>query len=274
MGSEPRLLDIARGSRRVRRLDLDRFRVSEVVFASGFRLPSHHHQRGCVSVILEGHFLERFGRRECRCPPGSVLTKPPGETHEDRWFEGTARHLVIEPDETAHESLGECAQLVEAVFHARDPGVALLARRILQELRVEDSGQALAVEGLALELMVRVLRGPRDDVSHNSPPEWLLQSRDLLHDRFLEDVRLDELADVAGVHPSHLCRTFSRYFGIGPAGYQRRLRLEAARRELAETDYPISRIALRNGFSDQSHLTRVLKDATGLTPARYRRLHR
>jgi AraC family transcriptional regulator len=106
------------------------------------------------------------------------------------------------------------------------------------------------------------------------PPEWLERVRESLHDRYAESVRLADLAREAGVHPSHLSRSFSRFFGTGLGDYLRALRIAAARRELETTDRPIARIALRTGFSDQSHLTRWLKRATGMTPGQYRAAHR
>jgi len=39
---------------------------------------------------------------------------------------------------------------------------------------------------------------------------------------------------------------------------------------LAETDLPLAEVALEAGYFDQSHLTNILKRATGHTPAAYR----
>jgi AraC family transcriptional regulator len=69
-------------------------------------------------------------------------------------------------------------------------------------------------------------------------------------------------------------RTFGAVHGRTLGQYVRELRLEAAQAELAQGARPLAEVALRAGFSDQSHLTRALKRATGLTPARYRSLAR
>ena len=52
--------------------------------------------------------------------------------------------------------------------------------------------------------------------------------------------------------------------------YARRRRLDYARRQLADPDRPLAQIAADAGFADQSHLTRVFKRFTGLTPGQYR----
>jgi AraC family transcriptional regulator len=80
-----------------------------------------------------------------------------------------------------------------------------------------------------------------------------------------------DLAALAGVHASHLLRTFRRYHGATVATYVRRRRIERARVEVAKGDRPLSMIALDAGFSDQSHFTRVFRQTFGETPARYAR---
>ena len=44
--------------------------------------------------------------------------------------------------------------------------------------------------------------------------------------------------------------------------------------ELAGSQRPIAAIATSLGFADQSHFSRVFARVTGMTPGRYRKLHR
>jgi AraC family transcriptional regulator len=46
--------------------------------------------------------------------------------------------------------------------------------------------------------------------------------------------------------------------------------MEAAKHLLEQGDASLSQVAYAAGFADQSHLTRAIRGATGLTPARYR----
>jgi len=266
----PKSLDVTTGAPEVQELDLGTLRVSHARFPGGQTLASHYHPRACVSVILEGGFVQRFGGRSFECEAGSVLVKPPEETHQDRWVDVPTRHLIIEPHPARHDRLGTLSVLVEGIHFQRQPGVQALALRLLREMSTHDSAQALAVEGLTLELLARIARRESEGTESSDAPQWLERVRDLLHDRFRESPSLEELGAAAGVHPTHVSRTFTRVFGVGPAAYIRRLRLAAAKRELLATEDPISRIALRNGFSDQSHFTREMKRETGVTPGQYR----
>ncbi|MDP3908824.1 MAG: helix-turn-helix domain-containing protein [Gemmatimonadales bacterium] len=52
------------------------------------------------------------------------------------------------------------------------------------------------------------------------------------------------------------------------------MRAAAHARELARADAPLSDVALRAGFADQSHFTRFFRRTMGVTPLAYRRERR
>jgi AraC family transcriptional regulator len=93
---------------------------------------------------------------------------------------------------------------------------------------------------------------------------------DLLEARFTEPPGLGELAEAAGVHPSHLLRVFRARQGCSPGEFVRRRRVAFACRRLSDTRDPLALIALASGFADQSHFCRVFRRQMGVTPAAYR----
>jgi AraC family transcriptional regulator len=82
---------------------------------------------------------------------------------------------------------------------------------------------------------------------------------------------LQQVATEAGVHPAHLARVFRRHHRCTIGSYLRRLRLDAACRQLVSGERPLADIALAAGFADQSHFSRLFRAATGVTPTHYRR---
>jgi AraC family transcriptional regulator len=252
-------------------LEAGPFRVSRAEFGGELRIPSHYHAAGMLSVVLAGRFLQRFPSRECDCREGGVIVKPPEERHEDEWLAARSRHVIVELDTVGIRGLGPVRRLFDEVFHRRDAGALGVARRIDRELRDPDDLTPLAVHGLVLEMVAGLARLEGDAGRGGVTPAWLTRVRDLLHARYADPPSLDEVASEVGVHPGHLSRSFSRFYGASPTAYLRTVRLEAARRELTTTDRPIAEIAHTTGFSDQSHLTRQLKRATGFTPRALRR---
>jgi AraC-like DNA-binding protein len=83
----------------------------------------------------------------------------------------------------------------------------------------------------------------------------------------------DAMARSAGLSVSRLHALFRAELDTSPHAWLRDVRLARARAWLADTSRPIAEIALATGFSDQTALTRALRDATGMTPGAYRRAH-
>jgi AraC family transcriptional regulator len=80
---------------------------------------------------------------------------------------------------------------------------------------------------------------------------------------------LSDLATIAGVHPSHLARTFRRNHGCAIGDYVRQLRVERGAALLKEQHLSLAEVAIACGFHDQSHFTRVFRNAFGISPGRY-----
>ena len=123
---------------------------------------------------------------------------------------------------------------------------------------------------MALEILAHAARGGAP--ATNLPariPRWLDRVRERLHDQGCLRPSLTELAQLAGVHSTHLARTFHRLCHCTIGEYLRRLRLARARELLAAGDRPLAQVARECGFYDQSHFTRVFGRYVGVTPGRF-----
>lgn len=81
---------------------------------------------------------------------------------------------------------------------------------------------------------------------------------------------IPDLAARAGLSPRHLQRRFTAELGVPPAAYVERVRVEAARRALAEADDPVESIARRLGFGTAETLRRAFHRHVGVSPSDYR----
>lgn len=84
---------------------------------------------------------------------------------------------------------------------------------------------------------------------------------------------VSELAAVAGMSRFQLDRRMRLAFGLTTGQWMLKLRIDAARRQLRETNDPMATIAHDTGYADQSAFTRHFRQATGLTPSEYRNQH-
>lgn len=70
---------------------------------------------------------------------------------------------------------------------------------------------------------------------------------------------------------SHFSRSFKQSVGIAPYQYLMQQRVERAKQLLQQQKSPISTIALDCGFANQTHLTKVFRQITGVTPKAYQK---
>jgi len=88
------------------------------------------------------------------------------------------------------------------------------------------------------------------------------------------NVPLRSIAQECGLSPSHFARAFAISVGQPPHQWLLEQRVDRARQLLGDSTLPLSEIAIRCGFADQSHFTRVFSAKTGLAPGRWRRVRR
>jgi AraC family transcriptional regulator len=127
----------------------------------------------------------------------------------------------------------------------------------------------LAIEGALLLLLSDLTR--LSSRGERRRPRWFQVVEDAIEASIAAPPSMTDLAALAGVHPSHLLRTFRQYHGCSVATYVRRRRIERARAAIASSELPLSMIALDAGYADQSHFTRVFRQAFGETPGQYAR---
>lgn len=257
--------------RRLRTIDAAGVRFTESAYPAGQTTADHVHAATSLVFGLAGLLTQRYGAASGELRPQRWLILPRDVEHSDRvGAAGCAcLFLTLRAPDALHLGASAAALSTHAFLDdARAAGIGLQLRR---ELWLDDRYQALALEGLAFELIAEVGRFR----SAAAPPRArrLARVRDALHERFLEPPTIADLAASVAMQPAYLAREFSRVYGATIVAYTRRLRIQWAASELAGSDRAIAGIACEAGFVDQSHLTRVFRRAFGVTPARYRADH-
>ncbi|QLL05253.1 GlxA family transcriptional regulator [Mycobacterium vicinigordonae] len=81
---------------------------------------------------------------------------------------------------------------------------------------------------------------------------------------------IEDLARRAAMSPRHFTRVFTEEVGEAPGQYVERIRTEAARRQLEETDDTVVAIASRCGFGTAETMRRNFIRRVGIPPDQYR----
>lgn len=104
-------------------------------------------------------------------------------------------------------------------------------------------------------------------------PQRVQAALDYMHAHYGEKIRMSDLAAHVNLSVSRFHALFREVTGQTAHATLRRIRLDHARRLLTGTGLSIAEIAYRTGFSDQSALTRAMRDTVGVGPGGYRKLH-
>ena len=213
--------------------------------------------------------FEPYWRSAFHCDTRSIMLKPPGEPHRNRYGDRGAHCLIIEINKSLLGRSPDLSRLFGSASQLQMSSTTVAPNQILRELRIMDTASALSVEGLAFELMGEMLR---EKQRRGGPiePACLHAASEFLHDNFSKPIRLRDVAGAAGVHPAHLAKLFRRFRHCSVGEYLRLLRLRWALGAISASRIPIAQIALEAGFCDQAHFSNVCKRVTGISPSRVR----
>ena len=111
------------------------------------------------------------------------------------------------------------------------------------------------------------------DLRRRSDMNWLLRSEAYLRLHYAEPIRIEDLAEQAGVHRSHFSSAFRRMYGMSPKQFVTQLRLQTAAALLTTRDIPVQDAALSVGYPDLFSFTRAFTKYYGMAPTKYRQSH-
>jgi AraC-like DNA-binding protein len=237
----------------------------------------HMHDFYAVSLNYRGRGAFDCRREVHDAAPGTCNLIAPGELHTGRATSGDGwsyRNLHIEaPLMTRLLQSMEWRGSLDVNFKSSLVRDRILGARLARVFAsMSDSSSLLKNESLLLSVVARLItdhfvRGHplgavgREPAPVNRAKEWLDANPG-------QNVPIRSLADLAGLSPYYLVRTFHRQVGVPPHRYQMIVRVNRARTLLA-SGAALADVTYRTGFCDQSHLTRCFKRTFGVPPGRY-----
>ena len=129
------------------------------------------------------------------------------------------------------------------------------------------SAATLLLDNQALDQTV-YLREEKGD-NHHDPA--VVKVKVMLERRLSDDIALESLAADLGMSYRTLIRRFKRATNDTPLHYLQRLRINAAKRLLENSNMPIESLMQEVGYQDLSSFSKLFQRETGLTPSSYRR---
>lgn len=100
--------------------------------------------------------------------------------------------------------------------------------------------------------------------------ERVRRTIDYIAERYMQDISLQELADLVCMAPESFSRFFRNKTGRTPNRYLIDYRLGIAARMLLTTTLSVSQIGFSCGFNTLSHFNRLFRESKGCTPSEFR----
>ena len=275
--------------------DLNAGRVSDRLPILCFedRAESPDHARGYLHVDFMSVYVAREGRgihlvdeAPFEVQAGDVYAMGVGMSHRFADSEGLALDTVhflpsmFSPETqealSATEGLAPLFLGYEGAESSRwlrlSPAAHAQAAEMLRDMRreweVDAPDRALMVQATFLRLLVFLARHHRE-VSRSGSRVGS-RARALIELRYAEPLRIGDLAASAFLSTGRFTEVFRAEVGCSPREYLGRVRVQAAKRLLLETDLTVSEVAARAGFPDPAYFTRFFRQQTGLSPTEFR----
>ena len=237
----------------------------------------HMHDRYAVSLTYGGR-----GAFDCRnelrdAAPGTCSLIAPGEVHTGHATSRAGwmyRNLYIDvPLMDALLRNLDCQGPLDVRFKLPLVRDTVLAARLARAFdRLKESSSLLPNESLLLSVVARLVTEhfvPKHSIKDAGQEHAAVRRvKDWLDANSEQNVSIHALAGIARLSPYYLVRAFRKHVGIPPHRYQTVVRINRARK-LLTSGAPISEVACRAGFCDQSHLNRCFKRVLGITPGEY-----
>ena len=241
------------------------------------RYGKHFHEEYTIGINDAGVGSYSYCGERQVVGPGSLNLLTPGEVHTgeaastDGW---TYRNIYVETsliDQFAEQLNWRPKGLPHFPKSVEDCEAWSLLNQAFRA--AESSETQLEIHSLLL-VAIRLLFERYGD---RQPPERrvakdshaIAKARDYIQQRYSDEISLEELGRISQLSPCYLIRSFRNRFGMPPHAYQLQIRLHRAKVDL-ERGMPITAIALKHGFYDQSHFHRHFRRTFGVTPGAYR----
>ena len=207
---------------------------------AGVDVPRHQHLQAYVTVVLSGAYEQLGYAGRLMIHAGDVVLQPSLDCHSDRML--TPGLVLLRLPWRWTETFG-------GIYRSGDA----------DKLRRAAADDPRHAANLLDELFARVT--PQTDAA-----DWQDEAARRLRD---PEVRI-VLSRHLGMSREALSRGFARRYGVTPAAYRGELRARQAALRVRASRRPLCEIALETGFADQAHMSRAVREMTGLSPARWR----
>ena len=248
-------------------------------------LKMHRHKNMIEICFLEkGTQYYRIEAENYTLKGGDVLITKPSLLHGTNGYpeeKGNLYWIIIEipgkNDNILNLSVFESEHLIERLLNIEKPCfrgtyyMKTILNQIFKEYEKKDDVLwKITIINLVLEFLLKVIyygeKEYRIEIS-----ETIKSVCQYIHKQILNEIRLEELADMSNLSLSRFKHRFKEETGIPPAEYIVKHKIEKSKELIATTNSPIQDVAYDLGFSSPLYFSTVFRKYIGVSPTEYRK---
>ncbi len=220
--------------------------------------------------IKKGLAYIRRGEKEIWAEKNTLLLYHPGEAQELVFLkeESTEASWIVFSGSQAEEILAELNLDVVKTANLSGDTVGPIVQQLLQELPESNIYQDELLNSLLLQALARTAQN-RALKESSAGIESVIKKIGLEYNK---NTPASVYARECGISLSHFMRLFKQSTGTSPHDFRLKLRIEAAKALLKNTDCTLTVIANQVGFKDPFHFSSYFKKITGLSPQKFREI--
>ncbi|MBB5065888.1 helix-turn-helix domain-containing protein [Granulicella mallensis] len=248
-------------------------------------IPVHEHDTFCLHLQTSGpvemdwHSSGRSGR--VRSGAGNLIFLSPG-TRDSMLWHGPSHRIVTSIQPTLLRQAAEQMELkglydFDNQWSFQDEQLQLLLTEMDREMAAGWPMGSLYGDLLGMSLSIALIRKYGHTSSALVPLKGGLSQPRLKHvlayieESLDRDIRLQELAELAGLSSFHFARSFRQSVGATPHQYIVQRRVQRAKELLLRPEWSIEQVASATGFAGASQFSRAFRQSAGVTPTEWRR---
>lgn len=180
-----------------------------------------------------------------------------------------------------YENIDKINLKCKSFEHNNDDERFILIRKILSEITYnyikQSNGYYIKINSLLYELVYILINRFKYNIEVKNEKksykhlERLSRVISYIQKNYKNNITLNYISSMEYLSPQYFSKFFENHMGVNFLTYLNSIRLEHAIKDLVNTDYNITDIALNNGFANVRSFTSLFKNVYKETPSNYRK---
>lgn len=273
--------------------DKDCFNIVER-HKSEFTYPIHKHKEYELNFVQNAPGVKRIVGDNVEIIGELDLVLIGGENLEHVWEQGQCtskdiREITIQfsPDLFGSDLLAKNQFIsIKQMFEQAQHGISFPKEAILKVYHILDSLTEEQDSFIQFTMLLRMLytlskydskvlaSNSFANIASDGESQRIMIVKDYISQHFAENIRLEDMASLAGMSPSAFSRFFKMHTHKTLSEHIIEIKLGYAARALVDTAQNISEICYASGFNNMSNFNRIFKDRKGMTPKEFRAMYK